>query len=71
VRALVAMGVLSARVLLGMPFVLAGILTLINHGYMAPLYTTQAGHVLIAIALVMMSIGALVLRRMVKPRAIA
>ena len=38
---------------------------------MAPLYTTQAGHVLIAIALVMMSIGALVLRRMVKPRAIA
>ncbi|HET7429536.1 MAG TPA: type II secretion system F family protein [Gaiellales bacterium] len=71
VRALVAMGVLSARVLLGMPFVLAGILTLINHGYMAPLYTTQAGHILIAIALVMMSIGALVLRRMVKPRAIA
>lgn len=71
VRALVAMGVLSARVLLGMPFVLAGILTLINHGYMAPLYTTFAGHVLIVIALVMMSIGALVLRRMVRPRAIA
>jgi tight adherence protein B len=71
VRALVAMGVLSARVLLGMPFVLAGILTLINHGYMEPLYSTGAGHVLIAIALVMMSVGALVLRRMVKPRAIA
>jgi tight adherence protein B len=71
VRALVAMGVLSARVLLGMPFVLAGILTLINHGYMSPLYTTQTGHILIGIALVMMSIGALVLRRMVKPRAIA
>ena len=71
VRALVAMGVLSARVLLGMPFILAGILTLINHGYMAPLYTTQVGHTLIGIALVMMSIGALVLRRMVKPRAIA
>ena len=71
VRALVAMGVLSARVLLGMPFVLAGILTLINHGYMAPLYTTQAGHILIAIALVMMTIGALVLQRLVKPRAIA
>jgi tight adherence protein B len=71
VRALVAMGVLSARVLLGMPFVLAGILTLINHGYMAPLYTTGVGHVLIGIALVMMSIGALVLQRLVKPRAIA
>jgi tight adherence protein B len=54
-----------------MPFALAAILTLINHGYMAPLYTTSAGHVLIVIALVMMSIGALVLRRMVRPRAIA
>ncbi len=71
VRALVAMGVLSARVLLGMPFVLAGILTLINHSYMAPLYTTFAGHVLIVIAVAMMSVGALVLRRMVRPRAIA
>jgi Flp pilus assembly protein TadB len=38
---------------------------------MAPLYTTQAGHILIAIALVMMTIGALVLQRLVKPRAIA
>jgi Flp pilus assembly protein TadB len=38
---------------------------------MAPLYTTSAGHVLIVIAVVMMSIGALVLRRMVRPRAIA
>jgi len=71
VRALVAMGVLSARVLIGMPFVLAAILTLVNHSYMAPLYTTTAGHVLIGIALVMMTIGFLVLRKMVKPRAIA
>jgi tight adherence protein B len=65
------MGVLSARVLIGMPFVLAAILTLVNHSYMAPLYTTTAGHVLIGIALVMMTIGFLVLRKMVKPRAIA
>jgi tight adherence protein B len=71
VRALTAMGTLSARVLLGMPFVLAAILTLINHNYMAPLYTTSTGHTLIAIALVMMGIGAVVLRRMVKPRATA
>jgi tight adherence protein B len=71
VRALVAMGVMSARVLLGMPFVLAAILTAINPGYMSPLYETRAGRVLIIVALVMMSAGALVLRRMVKPRAIA
>ena len=71
VRALVAMGVMSARVLLGMPFVLAAILTAINPGYMSPLYETGVGRVLIIVALVMMSAGALVLRRMVKPRAIA
>ena len=71
VRALVAMGVMSARVLLGMPFVLAAILTVINPGYMSPLYETGAGRVLILVALVMMTAGALVLRRMVKPRAIA
>ena len=71
VRALVAMGVMSARVLLGMPFVLAAILTVINPGYMSPLYETGAGRVLIMVALVMMTAGALVLRRMVKPRAIA
>jgi tight adherence protein B len=71
VRALTAMGTLSARVLLGMPFALAAILTAINHSYMAPLYTTSAGHILIAIALVMMGVGAIVLRRLVKPRATA
>jgi tight adherence protein B len=71
VRALVAMGVMSARVLVGMPFVLAGILTIINPGYMAPLYETSIGRILIVVALAMMATGALVLRRMVRPRAIA
>jgi tight adherence protein B len=54
-----------------MPFVMAGLLTLLNRDYMAPLYTTRAGHLLIAIALLMMVVGALVLHRLVKPRAIA
>ena len=71
VRALTATGVLSARVLLGMPFALAGILTLINHSYMSPLYTTTTGHVLIVIALLMMFAGYAVLRRIVRPRAVA
>jgi Flp pilus assembly protein TadB len=43
----------------------------INPAYMSPLYETGAGRVLILVALVMMTVGALVLRRMVKPRAIA
>ena len=40
VRALTAMGVMSARVLLAMPFAIAGMLTLVNTGYMMPLFTT-------------------------------
>ena len=52
-----------------MPFALAGILTLINHSYMSPLYTTTTGHVLIVIALLMMFAGYAVLRRIVKPRS--
>ena len=71
VKALTSMGRLSAQVLIGMPFAMAGLLTLINHGYMTPLYTTRAGHILIAVGLVMMTAGALILRRMVRPRVIA
>ncbi len=71
VRALTAMGVLSSRVLLAMPFVLGGVLTVINRGYMKPLFTTTAGHWLTAIAMTMMTLGWLVLRRMVRPRATA
>ncbi|MGN6380111.1 MAG: VWA domain-containing protein [Gaiellales bacterium] len=71
VRALTSMGRMSANVLLAMPFVIAGLLTLINSDYMIPLYTTHTGHLLMTVALVMMGIGAAVLRKMVKPRAIA
>jgi tight adherence protein B len=71
VKALTSMGRLSAEVLIGLPFAMAGLLTLINREYMRPLYTTRTGHILIAVGLVMMTAGALILRRMVKPRAIA
>ena len=46
-------------------------LTLINADYMMPLFTTSVGHILIVVALVMMGLGSLVLRRLVKPRTIA
>jgi tight adherence protein B len=71
VRALTSMGRMSANVLLGMPFVIAALLTVINYTYMSPLFTTSKGHILILVALVMMGVGAAVLRRLVKPRAIA
>ena len=71
VRALTSMGRLSAYVLIGLPFAMAAGLTLINADYMLPLFTTYVGHILIAVALVMMGLGSLVLRRLVKPRTIA
>ncbi len=71
VKALTSMGRLSAQVLIGLPFAMAALLTLINHDYMRPLYTTRPGHILIAVGLAMMTVGALILRRMVKPRAVA
>lgn len=71
VKALTSMGRMSGNTLLGLPFVLAGLLTLINRAYMRPLFFTGTGHLLMAIALVMMVIGAIVLRQMVKPRAMS
>ena len=71
VKALTSMGRLSAQVLIGMPFAMAGLLTLDQPRVHAPLYTTRMGHILIAVGLAMMTAGALILRRLVKPRVIA
>jgi tight adherence protein B len=65
IRSLTAMGRMSAYVLCGLPFFMAGILTVINPNYMSPLYHTPAGHKLIMLALVMMLIGSLMLKKIV------
>ena len=65
IKSLTAMGRMSAYVLCGLPFFMAGILTVINANYMAPLYHTSAGHKLIMLALVMMLIGSLLLKKIV------
>ncbi len=43
-------------------------MTLISPSYMAPLYTTSAGHVLIGVCLTSMAIGALFLKQIVSVR---
>jgi tight adherence protein B len=68
VRALTSMGRLSATVLISLPFGLAALMTLISPAYMKPLFTTSAGHVLIIVCLTSMTIGALVLKRIVNVR---
>ena len=63
VRALTGMVRASANVLTCLPFVAAIGLTLINPNYMRPLWTTTGGHVMVAAALVMMTLGTITLRR--------
>jgi tight adherence protein B len=65
VRALTSMGRMSAMILISLPFGLVMIMSLINPSYMAPLFTTSVGHVLIAMCLVSMTIGSLILKRIV------
>jgi tight adherence protein B len=69
VKALTAMGRTSAAVLVALPIALAALLTLISPEYMAPLYTTSGGHVLIGICLASMAIGALFLKRIVSVKS--
>jgi tight adherence protein B len=57
VKALVSMGQMSAYVLLGMPVFIAAALTVISPDYMAPLYTTGMGHMMIAAGAFSMLLG--------------
>jgi len=68
VKALTAMGRMSAYTLVAIPFLLAGGITLINHDFMHPLYHTHAGQMLMLLGLGMMSIGSLILKKIVSFR---
>ena len=65
IRALTAMGRMSAYVLVGLPFFMAGAISLINPGYMSPLFHSSTGHKLIFTGLSMMTFGSLILKKMV------
>jgi tight adherence protein B len=68
VKALTAMSRWSAYILSGMPFFMAAVLSLLRPGYMAPLFTTPAGRLLILVALCSIAMGALVLKKLVSFR---
>ncbi|MCB0879185.1 MAG: type II secretion system F family protein [Thermoleophilia bacterium] len=57
VKALTSMGQMSAYVLLGMPVFIALALTVMSPDYMAPLYGTTTGHLMIAAACFSMALG--------------
>ena len=68
IKGLTAMGRAAAYVLIGLPFCVAGALTIMNPSYMAPLWNTGTGHELIFIGLGMMAFGSLILRKIVSFR---
>ena len=68
IKGLTAMGRASGYVLVGLPFFVAAMLTLLNREYMSPLWDTSTGHKLIIFMLVMMAVGALILRKIVNFR---
>jgi tight adherence protein B len=68
IKSLTAMGRMSAYVLIGLPFFMVAAMSLLNSSYMAPLFHTSQGHMLIAIALVMMLFGSLILKKIVSFR---
>jgi tight adherence protein B len=68
IKGLTAMGRASAYVLIGLPFFVAGLLTLLNPDYMRPLWHTGTGQKLIMVMFVMMTFGSLILRKIVNFR---
>lgn len=65
IKGLTAMGRASAYVLMGLPFFVGAIITIMNPTYMDPLYHSSTGHKLIGTGLAMMVFGALVLKKIV------
>jgi len=68
VRALTSMGRMSATILICLPFGLAALMTMISPSYMSPFLKSSTGHVLIVFCVVSMTLGALVLKRIVNVR---
>ena len=68
VRGLTAMGRMSAYTLVGLPFFIATVVTMMNPKYMAPLYHTGTGQKMIVIGLVMIVVGSLLLKKIVSFR---
>jgi tight adherence protein B len=66
VRGLSAEGRLSAYILIGLPIGLFGYMLLTNHDYIALLWTTGLGWLMLAVALVGMAVGSFWMSRVVK-----
>jgi tight adherence protein B len=66
VKTLSAEGRLSAYILIGLPILVTLYLLAFRRAYIAPLYTTGVGIILILIALILLSLGSFMMSRIVK-----
>jgi tight adherence protein B len=65
---LTGLGRMSAIILVALPIGLGVLMTLLSPSYMAPLYSTSGGHILIGICLTSMAIGGVFLKQIVSVR---
>lgn len=66
VRVLTAEGRLSAKLLTGLPVLMAGYLLVFKKGYLQPLYTTPVGVIMLVLGVVLLVVGSLWLRKLTK-----
>lgn len=66
VRVHTAQGRLTGAILIALPFVAFVLLNLVRPGYTAPLFETEIGHKLVYGTLISITIGALVIRRIIQ-----
>jgi Flp pilus assembly protein TadB/Mg-chelatase subunit ChlD len=69
VRSLSAEGRLSAYILLGLPVFVATVLFLFRREYVRPLWTTTPGIVMVVVAVLLMAVGTLWMRSVIKVEA--
>ncbi len=65
IRSLTAMGRMSAYTLIGLPIFLMFAISVINVGYLSPLFHSSAGHLLLLVGTVMMVVGSAVIKKIV------
>ena len=68
VKALTGLGRMSAITLVSLPIGLGALMTLLSPSYMAPLFTTSSGHMVMVVCAISMAIGSLLLKRVVAVR---
>lgn len=67
IRSLTAEGRLSAIILMALPFLVGGWMWITNRPYVSELFTRPQGRTILAVGAFLMTMGALVLKRLVKP----